>query len=172
MVNCMYGNNENLIEVAQISDRLGWDSFLEGRISTHWLAVSALFLSRGSQHLLPTAWGHRFITRLHKIVHMQWVYRNSFIHYKGKNGLTILEHQDILNRVKELALVDPDTLLPQHCFIFEVNFEALGGGPTADCLLWLAEMKTAHSASALANSDTLTTNAISYFSGANIPRLK
>ena len=71
------------------------------------------------------------------------MYCNSFIHYKGKDGLTIPEHEDILNRVEELALVDPDTLLPRHCFIFEADFEALGSGPTADCLLWLADMKTA-----------------------------
>ena len=165
MVDCVYGNDDNLVKAAEISDRLGWDSFLEGRISSHWLIVAAPFLSSRSQYLLPAAWGQGFITRLHKIVHTQWVYRNSLIHYKGVDGLTIPEHQEILTRVEELALVDPETLLPRHRFIFETDFEALGSGLTANRLLWLAEMKTAQSASALASSGTLTNEAIKYFSG-------
>ena len=78
MVNCVYGNNENLIEVTKISDCLSWDSFLEGRISSHWLAVSTPCISRGSQHLLPTALGHQFITRLHKIVRSGCILITSF----------------------------------------------------------------------------------------------
>ena len=70
-----------------------------------------------------------------------------------------------MTRVEELALVDPETLLPRHRFIFEADFEALSSVPSANCLLWLAEMKTAQSASALASSGTLTNEAIKYFSG-------
>jgi hypothetical protein len=44
MVDCLHGNSNDLHYVAECSDCLGWDSFVEGRITTHWLEVVAPLL--------------------------------------------------------------------------------------------------------------------------------
>ncbi len=72
--------------------------------------------------MLPPAWGHLIISKLHNVIHKQWVYRNSYIPFKGYDGLTMLEQHDIINRVVAYALIDPDTLLPRHRLLFEMDF--------------------------------------------------
>jgi hypothetical protein len=44
MVDYLHGNSNDLRYVAECSIRLGWDSFVEGRITTHWLEVVASLL--------------------------------------------------------------------------------------------------------------------------------
>jgi hypothetical protein len=109
---CLYGSCPNLASAAAASDRLGFENFVEGRISPHWLAVAAPLIRGSQQFLLPPAWGRQFINKLHNIDHKQWIYRNSFIHYQGSDGLTLPEHHEIINRIEEYAFVDPETLLP------------------------------------------------------------
>jgi hypothetical protein len=116
MTDCVHGNYTELAAVATASNCLGWDSMLEGWISTYWLILVAPFLLKTGQYLLPQAWGTQFITRLINIVHKQWIYRNLVIHYRGKDSLTIPEHHDIINRVESHSLTDPDLLLPRHQF--------------------------------------------------------
>jgi hypothetical protein len=108
MSDCVHGTNSFLHSVASASDRLGWDCMLEGRISTQWLQLVASLLQRMGHQLLPQAWGLLFITKLHNIVHKQGIYRNLVIHYCRNDRLTILEHHDIINRVKAHSLTDPD----------------------------------------------------------------
>ena len=86
MVSCLHGACNYLWYVAECSDHLRWDSLVEGRITTHWLELVAPLLRRRSQHLLPPSWGRQFITRLHNVLHKQWINSNLFIHYKSKEG--------------------------------------------------------------------------------------
>jgi hypothetical protein len=113
MEECVHGNYADLQAVATASNRLGWDSLLEGQISAHWLILVAPLLLKTGRNLLPHAWGSQFITRLINIIHKQWIYRNSVINYRGQDGLTIPEHHDIINRVEAHSLMDPDRLLPR-----------------------------------------------------------
>jgi hypothetical protein len=71
MVSCLHGTCNDLRYVAECSDRLGWDSLVRGRITTHWLKLVAPLLWERSQHLLPPSWGRQFITRLHNVLHKQ-----------------------------------------------------------------------------------------------------
>jgi hypothetical protein len=136
---------------------------VEGRVITQWLQSVTPFLARTSPHLLAKSWGRQLISRLHNLLHKQWVYRNSVIHYKGKDSLTLIDHYKILNRVEGYSLIDPETLLPWHQFLFDTDFETLGSGPTCHRLLWLAEMDAAVATSQLARSGTLTSEALMYF---------
>ena len=126
MSDCIYGSNMELSIVATLSDRLGWDSFIEGRVSTHWLTLVAQLLWRKSSVLLPTSWVQTFISKLHNIVHKQWIYHNSVIHYKLRDRWTLPEQHAILSKFEEYALIDPDTILPRHWFLFDMD----GSGPT------------------------------------------
>ena len=165
MLDSIFGSNVDLSLVATFSDRLGWDSFVEGRVSTHWLTLVAPLLRRKSPALLPTSWCQKFISKLHNLVHKQWIYRNSVIHYKGRDGWTLPDQHAILSKVEEYALIDPETILPRHRFLFDTDFEALGSGPTTHRLFWLAEVDAALAATTLYHEGLLTPAALDYFSG-------
>ncbi len=164
MSSCVHGNNADLLTVASVSDLLGWDSFIEGQIVTQWQMVAAPFLLCRSSVLLPTFWGMKLITKLHNIIHKQWIYRNSVIHFKGKDGWTLPEQHAIMSKVSEYSMINPDTILPCHRFLFDADFEALGSSPTSHRLLWLAEMDTALLASSLSQLGSLTPQASAFFS--------
>ncbi len=138
MESCLYGTYNNMSVVSMMSDRLGWDSFLEGRISKHWLVVVLPLLPHRPLQLLPESWGRQFISKLHNVIYKQWTYCNSMIHFWSTDGLTIPEHYEILNRIESYSLADTDTLLPRHQSLYTADFAALGGGPTLiDFCGWL-----------------------------------
>ncbi len=164
MESCHHGTNTILLDVCRESDRLGWDSFIKGRITTLWISVVAPHLLRGIRQVLPRSWGRKFITKLHNVVHKQWIHRNSMIHFCSTDGLTIPEHHEILNQMESYSLVDPETLLPRHQTLLNADFESLGSGPMSHRLLWLANMSSAMSAAHLARSGTLSDSALAHFS--------
>ena len=143
MESCVKGNDKTLLNLAQSSDRLGWDSFIDERISVMWLWGVSPVLSLTCLHLPIKSWGRQFITKLHNIVHTQWIYCNPLTHYRRQDSLTIPEHHKIINRIEECFSTDPESLLLRHRHLFNTEFETLGSGPTAHCLLWLADMDAA-----------------------------
>jgi hypothetical protein len=98
------------------------------------------------------------------MIHKQWIYRNTCIHYRGTDGFTMPEHNKIINRVEEYSLIDPKDLLPRHQYLLETDFEALGSGPTLDRQIWLANINLARAAAHLAQAGTLTPAAVVHFS--------
>jgi hypothetical protein len=163
MANSIHGTDRAFKLVAEASNRLGWDSFLKGPISTNWQALVSPLLQKTDSYLLFPTWGPQFVTRLHNIVHKQWMYRNTYIHYRGKDGLSIPEHQKIMNRVEEHAYMDPDTLLPRHRHLLGEDFDVLGSGQTLDRLLWLASMESATAVRTLAQMGMLSPEAVAHF---------
>jgi hypothetical protein len=47
----------DMIRLSEHSNRLDWDSLLEGQITQHWLLLVAPFLRRMPRNLLPQSWG-------------------------------------------------------------------------------------------------------------------
>ncbi len=110
-------------------------------------------------------------SRLHNVIHKQWMYQNSVKHYKGKDGHTISQHHAILNHVEENSMANLEILLPQHRFLYNTDFAALDSGPTSHCLLCLVDMEAAVVTSWLTLSGTLTPEAMTYFSSDNLAHL-
>jgi hypothetical protein len=57
MESCFHSTNKDKATISKLSDRLGWDSFLEGRILVHCLSLVSPFLSRGPLQLPLISWG-------------------------------------------------------------------------------------------------------------------
>ena len=112
IVDCLHVDNASYRLLAESTDRLRWDSFLEGHISTVWLEVMKPQLQAGNTYLSPQRWGRQFIEQLLQNTHKQWIFRNSRLHYKKLDGLTELEHHKIFEKMKGLMHTDPDDLLP------------------------------------------------------------
>jgi hypothetical protein len=95
MENCIHRTIVDMATISKLSDRLGWDSFLEGRILVHWFALVSPFLSQSPLQLILVSWGQQFIGKLHNVIHKQWVYHILVIYFKSKDGLTVPEHHEI-----------------------------------------------------------------------------
>lgn len=78
-------------------DRLGWDNFVEGRISKVLLQVVSDSFDTSGSRSSPEAWCRKLICQLLQITHSQWIFRNSNVHLKKKlDGLTVAQHEQIL----------------------------------------------------------------------------
>ncbi len=163
MVHCINNGDAPLLALARSTDLLGWDCFIEGRISREWIPAVSPILAVSCPRLSIGSWGKTFITKLLNVVHKQWIYRNTLIHYRGKDGFSIPEHYKIINRIEEYFTIYPDSILPRHRHLLDTDFEALGSGPTSNFLLWLAVVDTALAVSGLATSSALSPDAQEYF---------
>jgi hypothetical protein len=132
-----------LSEWAMEIDTLGWDNLLEGRIGLCILQLQTTSMkSQGSrQHI--KSWAIDFVHHLLGITHNQWLFRNARTHLRLLEGKSEFEHDEIMQKVGDLLLVDTNLLLPQHRQLFEIDFEKLGAGSTSDRQYWLANVESA-----------------------------
>lgn len=128
--------------LARFHDYLGWDNFVEGRLCKLWLECRKVDIARLGLWSTAESWATKLSRRLLGLTHRQWIYRNSIVHYKVEvEGLTIPQHQKIMEEVETLTDQDPEDLLPEDQHWLDVDFAALGGGTVADRCLWAAEVQ-------------------------------
>ncbi len=133
--------------MAREFDRLGWVNFTEGRICKSLFQVQKDWLSHTGSTWSISGWSVTFVSKVLDITHRQWLYRNARIHMKVAEGLTQPAHEAIMSKVLTLMGTDPMELLPQHRHLLELDFLALGNGPTEDRQYWIESMKSALQAS-------------------------
>ena len=121
---------------AVIHDRLGWRSFLEGRISTVLVHEMHQHLATTPARINASDWAKGLVNFLLRITHRQWIYRNNVVHYRVE-GRPIKRHEEIIAEMQMLMQVDSRTLLPRLRHLYEEeDFEALGAGSTTNRLYW------------------------------------
>ena len=138
---CLTSKYSKYALLAEVQDRLGWDNFVEGRISTLWLDTVFPFLKQSSRKSIQQ-WGKNFIDSLLSLTHKQWIFRNSKVHFKT-DGLTATQHDALETRVKELMSTLPSALLSKDRYLLSEDFHQLGEGPAAIRQVWAASMESA-----------------------------
>ena len=82
MTECTKAYQTHLVTLAESQDRLGWDYFVESRISREFLPVIEQSLSARKSQQTATNWCQKLVGHLLQITHKQWVFRNSQVHKK------------------------------------------------------------------------------------------
>jgi hypothetical protein len=121
-----------LKQFAQETDRLGWRNFTEARISKTLFDTQEARLKQLRSKWYIESWAKQFLTWVLNITHRQWLYRNSRIHIRLVEGLSLTDHESILQKVKSLIGTDPADLLSKHRSLLHTEFEALGEGTSTD----------------------------------------
>jgi hypothetical protein len=134
--------------LAEYQDKLGWDNFLEGRILSLMVEEQRIHIKSCSTVYTVESWATGMIEHLLGITHKQWVYRNARVHLEKLDGHTEAEHAKIMSRIRVLLWTDPDSLMPRDRLLLEGDFSALGSGPAANRLYWIASMESALGAAA------------------------
>lgn len=135
--------------MALMHDRLGWRSFLEGRISTVLVQEIHVHLSTTPSLIGAADWAKGLVNHLIRITHCQWKYRNDTTHFRVE-GRTPEQHREVIQEMNRLMEVDPSTLLPKYRHLFEdEDFAELGRGSTTNRIFWISAAKSAIAASAI-----------------------
>ena len=71
MRSCLSMDNPDYIELAEVTDKLRWDCFLEGRIAKTWIEVMKPALAELSLYLTPERLGRSFTDKLLQVTHEQ-----------------------------------------------------------------------------------------------------
>ena len=127
---------------AQVHDELGWDNFVEGRISKSLVNLQSAYLSSIETNVRLPTWASGFMRQLLILTHQQWLYRNAIVHYK-EDGRSLPQHEEILRTVESLIHTNVDDLPPEDQHLLDIDFEQLGQGPTQDQERWIIDMNNA-----------------------------
>ena len=127
MTECLTSKHSNYALLSEVQDRLGWDNFVEGRISTLWLDTVSPFLHQASRKSIQQ-WSKSFIDSLLSLTHKQWIFRNSKVHFKT-DGLTASQHDALKSTVRELMTTRPSALPAKDRYLLSEDFTHLGEGP-------------------------------------------
>jgi hypothetical protein len=76
----------DILRLAHQQDLIGWDNFMEGKISHLFAVVQHVHLLGVSSIMTSFDWSHHFISKLLHITHGQWIYHNITKHHE-KHGL-------------------------------------------------------------------------------------
>jgi hypothetical protein len=139
--------------MAHAHDRLGWRSFLEGRISKVLVQEMHNHLQNSTTRYTATYWACEFSSRLILITHHQWGYHNSHLHYRVKENKTSQGHIKVMHRTRELMRLDSSTLLPQFRDLLDAeDYDTLFEGSITNRQYWIYEVEAALAAMAISQA--------------------
>ena len=110
---------------AEYHNRLGWDNFLEGRISALWVELRARDIHDRRLERNADCWACGLMHQLLEMVHQQWLYRNATVNLSLQDGLPRDKHEQILTRIEGCLGIDPGDLLEEDWVLLQVDFERL-----------------------------------------------
>ena len=149
MTHITAGFPEAYRRMARCQDIIGWRRFMEGMISSRLVEVQREFFAlRGTGWKLDK-WKVGLVTRLLKIMHGQWLYRNVVVHDKVAGRLAVTRKEEIAAQIKEQLALGGNSLLESDAYLMEVNMEDLAESTGVQHEYWLLAIKAARVASQL-----------------------
>ena len=79
-------------------DEIGWDAFLEGRVSNQWIGIQQRYLLSIKSMASSSRWLAALITKLWDVAWDQWEHRNGIVH-QGAEATALKHLQQEIDRV-------------------------------------------------------------------------
>ena len=130
-------------KLAESQDLIGWDNFMEGKISKEFRKVVRIHLIWARGIFSAEDWSKQLVDRIIKMTHGQWLYRNAVVHEQMSDGLTRIEQEDILARIEEQFDQGADKLREDDEYLLEVDFETLWSKSGRTKKYWLRAIESA-----------------------------
>ena len=116
MCSCYRGklmNRSQLWRLAREHNRLGWKT--EGQFLTKFERAQRKYYSKIESRRSSAKWAAELVHQIFRLTHLQWTYRNNYIHYRVSDGAeTVDEYEAHMARIEEtLELTDPEDLLEE-----------------------------------------------------------
>jgi hypothetical protein len=114
--------------LALSQDNIGWTHMLEGKISGHFRAIQAQHLRQHNARINGQDWVKLFITRLLKILHTQWIFRNLTLHNRNLGHLAQLRREELASELERLHSLDPGDVPKESWFLLDFDIDDLAEG--------------------------------------------
>jgi hypothetical protein len=115
----------DLWQLAEEQDLIGWDNFMEGKISNQFESLQHAHLLNAPTVMNVLDWTKQFISKLLHITHGQWIYRNISRHHTKLGLLKDMERRELLVEIDRLMSLDPSEVPEESKFLLEIDFWAI-----------------------------------------------
>ena len=129
--------------LAETQEEIGWDNFLEGRVSLHFRRHQKDYYQTVGSRRTALSWAAGLVERLILITHSQWIYRNSVKHHRETDGLKREERAELREHIEEQFRLGPTGLPQEDHFLLEEDFETVWQRTGADKRTWLRAIRVA-----------------------------
>eukprot|EP00956_Cyclotella_meneghiniana_P021192 scaffold38237_cov55-Cyclotella_meneghiniana.AAC.1 len=133
----------DVLRLAHQQDLIGWDNFMEGKISNMFAVVQHGHLCNASRLLTSFDWTHHFISKLLHITHGQWIYRNITKHHEKHGLLPVAERRKLLREIDQVMQLPPEDIPEESRFLLEIDFTKLKNDSTDKQSYWVHAIKAA-----------------------------
>ena len=136
-------------QLVKTHDKLGFRSFTEGRVSKMYERLQAKHYAKIDSRRSSKKWAAEFVDQIFRLTHVQWTYRNNYLHYRSSdNTETTTEYASRMRRIEAaFERVDPETLLAEDQYLVqEYDLTGLAAATTSERIVWEESLKSAQSA--------------------------
>jgi hypothetical protein len=132
--------------MARAKDAIRWQQFMVGMI---WSEIWVIQTTHTALSVNAEKWTVELITKLLKVTHGQWLYRNVQVHDKVAGTLVTLRKEEIQMQIEERQALGTAGLLDEDCHLGECNLGDLKDTSGIKETYWLLAIKAAQEASRL-----------------------
>lgn len=129
--------DDDVTEIINSQDHLGWDAACFGIISKQWSALQGQYLASLDRKTLGSTWVSRFIRQLWTVQHKMWLHRNTFVHGAGKSGHE-MESEAVENAIWREFIIGRNGLLQEYLGLFRGTVQRILKQDTAVQQQWLS----------------------------------
>jgi hypothetical protein len=133
----------DILRLAHQRDLIGWDHFMEGKITYHFAVVQHSHLSNGSNIMTSFDWSHHFISKLLHITHGQWIYCNITKNHEKHGLMRTAERHKLLHKIDHYMHLPPNEVPAESKFLLEIDFTQLCHHSTEKQSYWMHAIRAA-----------------------------
>jgi hypothetical protein len=111
--------------------------------------IQSFHLAMSSSYLNGKDWTRQFISRIHQLTLLQWIFQNISFHDKTNGFLRNKKADEILQLINEFAEVAPEDVPSDSRFLLEINFSELTKAHLETQTYWTLAVDAAITAKAL-----------------------
>ena len=107
-------------QLASEQDRLGFQNLSEGQVSKLFERIQCARYKKIKSRRSSEKWAAELVDQLFHLVHLQWTYRNKYLHFCAHDGAkTVTEYEAQMKRIAEVFnTVEPGHLLEEDRYLF------------------------------------------------------
>ena len=124
-------------------DVIGWHHFLEGKVATLLMHYQAEFYRGINSRWSATCWAACLSKHLLSIVHSLWHMRNSFVHPKSENGLSLNDYTKLHEEIRQQLSLNTHGLPADDHYLLDETWSSLLDMPVQERQAWLCTIKLA-----------------------------
>ena len=128
---------QEMRQVGNTLDRIGWRNFTEGKVSTRLLQMQQEHLRGAWLRRTIASWTKGFLDQLLSISHTQWICRNLTKHHKTRGTQVLASRAQILREIEHQLSLGTDGLPENARCLLEISQEDLFDKSTEQQQYWL-----------------------------------